>query len=66
MGASNEFSIPIPPLSRGGAQRAEGSNKSSTRTLRLWRMPSSSRAFPMKLEEKASYYRRLMQAVGII
>jgi hypothetical protein len=29
-------------------------------------MPSSSRAFPMKLEEKASYYRRLMQAVGII
>lgn len=66
MGASNEFSIPIPPLSMGGAQRAEGSIKSSTRTLRLWRMPSSSRAFPMKLEEKASYYRRLMQTVGII
>jgi G:T/U-mismatch repair DNA glycosylase len=66
MSANNEFSIPIPPLSRGGAQRAEGSIKSSTRTLRLWRMPSSSRAFPMKLEEKASYYRRLMQAVGII
>jgi G:T/U-mismatch repair DNA glycosylase len=66
LGECNEFSIPIPPLSRGGAQRAEGSIKSSTRTLRLWRMPSSSRAFPMKLEEKASYYRRLMQAVGII
>jgi hypothetical protein len=36
------------------------------REMRLWRMPSSSRAFPMRLDEKASYYRRLMQAVGII
>ena len=34
--------------------------------MRLWRMPSSSRAYPMKLEEKASYYRRLMQEVGIL
>jgi len=24
-----------------------------------WRMPSSSRAFPMKLEKKADYYKRL-------
>ena len=30
------------------------------RSMRLWRMPSSSRAFPMKLEEKARYYRRLL------
>lgn len=35
------------------------------RPMRLWRMPSSSRAYPMPLEEKAAYYRRLMQAVGI-
>lgn len=28
-------------------------------TLRWWRMPSSSRAYPMKLEKKAEYYRRL-------
>lgn len=27
--------------------------------LRWWRMPSSSRAYPMKLEKKASYYERL-------
>lgn len=27
--------------------------------LRWWRMPSSSRAYPMKLERKAEYYRRL-------
>jgi len=36
------------------------------RPMRLWRMPSSSRAYPMPLNEKATYYRRLMQAVGII
>jgi hypothetical protein len=35
------------------------------RAMRLWRMPSSSRAFPMKLEAKASYYSSLMKAVGI-
>ena len=29
------------------------------RTLRWWRMPSSSRAYPLKLEKKAEYYRRL-------
>ena len=31
--------------------------------MRLWRMPSSSRAFPMPLKEKAEYYRRMMQVV---
>lgn len=33
------------------------------RPMRLWRMPSSSRAFPMKLEEKARYYKRMMNEV---
>lgn len=28
-------------------------------SLRWWRMPSSSRAYPMKMEKKADYYRRL-------
>lgn len=27
--------------------------------LRIWRMPSTSRAYPMKLEQKADFYRRL-------
>lgn len=36
------------------------------RELRLWRMPSSSRAYPMKLEEKARYYRTLMQQAGCL
>ena len=34
--------------------------------LQLWRMPSTSRAYPMKLEDKAAYYRRLFEAAGII
>lgn len=29
--------------------------------LHWWRMPSSSRAYPMKLEKKAEYYRRLFE-----
>lgn len=36
------------------------------REMRLWRMPSSSRAFPMKIEEKARYYRAMMQQVGCL
>lgn len=34
--------------------------------MRLWRMPSTSRAFPMSLPEKASYYRQMMLAIGIL
>ncbi len=33
--------------------------------LELWRMPSTSRAFPMRLDKKAEYYRRLFSAAGI-
>lgn len=36
------------------------------REMRLWRMPSSSRAFPMPLKEKAAYYCCMMQAVGLV
>lgn len=34
--------------------------------LKLWRMPSTSRAFPMKLELKAGYYKRLFISAGIL
>ena len=33
------------------------------RKMRLWRMPSSSRAYPMPLEEKTAYYKRMMDMV---
>lgn len=35
----------------------------SGRLMRLWRMPSSSRAYPMKLADKARYYSAMMEAV---
>ncbi len=31
------------------------------RTLRLWRMPSSSRAYPMKVEKKAEFYAKILK-----
>jgi len=36
------------------------------RELRLWRMPSSSRAFPRPVEWKAGFYREPFSACGII
>lgn len=39
---------------------------SGSRTLRLYRMPSSSRAYPMKLERKADFYRRLWNDAGML
>lgn len=35
------------------------------RETRVWRMPSSSRAFPRSIEWKAAYYKRVLDAVGI-
>lgn len=34
--------------------------------LHIWRMPSSSRAYPMKMEVKAEFYRRLLLDAGVI
>lgn len=31
------------------------------RTLRLWRMPSSSRAYPMRVERKAEFYAKILK-----
>lgn len=36
----------------------------SGRSIRLWRMPSSSRAFPMPLKKKADYYSIMFQQLG--
>ena len=33
------------------------------RKMRLWRMPSSSRAYPLPFEEKTAYYKRMMDMV---
>lgn len=36
------------------------------RLMRLYRMPSSSRAYPLRLEEKAVCYRRMLEQEGVI
>lgn len=47
------FACPEPPM--GGCVPVTIANK----TLRFYRMPSTSRAYPLALERKADYYRRL-------
>ena len=34
--------------------------------IAFWRMPSSSRAYPMALEKKAEYYRRMYRSINIL
>lgn len=34
--------------------------------IRIWRMPSTSRAYPMAIEKKAEYYRQLLTTCGIL
>lgn len=36
------------------------------RAMQLWRMPSSSRAYPLALEKKAEHYGRMFAAVGVL
>ncbi len=35
------------------------------RTISLFREPSSSRAYPMRVEQKAAYYRQMFEALGV-
>ena len=34
--------------------------------VEVWRMPSTSRAYPLPLEEKATYYRKILKAAKVI
>ena len=36
------------------------------RTIRFWRMPSSSRAYPLSLDNKAASYRRMFEAINLL
>lgn len=36
------------------------------RTISLYRQPSSSRAFPMRLEQKTVYYKRMFEDLGLL
>jgi G:T/U-mismatch repair DNA glycosylase len=57
---TDDYGVPIPKM---------GTHNEFTianRPMRLWRMPSSSRAYPMPLAEKAKCYREMMTQIGII
>ena len=51
-GEFTEASIPAPASSGTGMERK----------IHVWRMPSSSRAYPLSLEAKADFYRRMFEA----
>lgn len=50
--AKNGIDVKVPKV---------GDNAELPNGLRWWRMPSSSRAYPMKLEKKAEFYRLLFE-----
>ncbi|MBO5188025.1 MAG: uracil-DNA glycosylase family protein [Alistipes sp.] len=54
-----QFGCSIPSVGSFTSLRA------GARTLQFWRMPSSSRAYPLTLEKKAEFYRKVYTAVGI-
>lgn len=41
-------------------------NTKDGRTIRIWRMPSTSRAYPLPIEKKAEYYKVLLSACNIL
>ena len=51
--AQPQLQLSVPPI----GEYTEGT--AFSRTLRWWRMPSTSRAYPLKLEKKAALYARL-------
>lgn len=43
-----------------------GEMVTATDGLEIWRMPSTSRAYPLKLEKKAEFYGRMFRHIGIL
>lgn len=57
---TEDYGVPVP------AMGTYNDFTLASRPMRLWRMPSSSRAYPMKLEEKANYYQEMMKQIGLL
>ena len=57
---TEDYGVPVPKMGEHNVFSLAG------REMRLWRMPSSSRAYPLKLEKKARYYLDMMKQIGII
>ena len=64
---TEDYGVPMPPMGTYNEFVISTLNSQfEKRSFRLWRMPSSSRAYPMKLEDKAAYYRKMMQHIGLV
>lgn len=57
---TEDYGVPVPAIGIYNNFTLAG------RPMRLWRMPSSSRAYPMKLEDKATHYHKMMIKIGIL
>ena len=57
---TDDYGVPVPQMGTYNRFTLSG------RTIRLWRMPSSSRAYPMPMAEKAQYYNKMMKTIGIV
>ena len=57
---TEDYGVPIPQMG------VYNEFTLADRPMRLWRMPSSSRAYPMPLTEKAKYYHKMMQEIGLL
>ena len=55
------FGCSEPPVG-GSVEIKIAAPGAAPRTLTFWRMPSTSRAYPLALERKADFYRRLWPA----
>lgn len=58
---TEHFGIDVRHLKMGGSEPFEFEG----RPLRLYRMPSSSRAYPMSVEKKAAYYRQMFDDLSL-
>ena len=62
---ATEFGCEVPPVGGStdiflpGPDRTSLPGTAASRPIRFWRMPSTSRAYPLPLEKKAEVYRRL-------
>lgn len=57
---TEEYGVSTPAMGRFNTFSINGIS------CNLWRMPSSSRAYPMKLQEKTEYYRHMMLQIGLL
>jgi G:T/U-mismatch repair DNA glycosylase len=57
---TEDYGVPVPAMGTSNKFVING------RPMRLWRMPSSSRAYPMPLTKKAEYYQEMMKTIGLL